>query len=101
VEPVAWIKASHEDSDNPLLQSAEIDLAEGNETIYVAVENGTQSARLMLPVEVTTQPTGMADYLPRMLFPLAGLLLLTVYGWRHRLHARRTAPQPLSPASPS
>ncbi len=99
--PATWIKAGHEDSANPLLQSAEMNLAEGNETIYIAVENGAQSVRLTLPVEAIAQTTGIADYWPRLLFPLIGLLLLMVYGWRHRVRARRPAPQPLSPASPS
>ncbi len=82
-EPAA--RATAEDSENKLLQSAELNLpAEGDWTIGLSVQRNAEHADFFLPVQVVKLESETAyrwTYLILLVF--AGVLLFT-YVWRHR-----------------
>ena len=88
----APVRATYEDSENKLLQTAELDLpAAGDWTVNIALSRNSESAELSLPLRVVKREGGLADLWPYFLFPAFGMILFGAYIRRHH----ETRPSPL------
>jgi hypothetical protein len=77
-------RASNGNSQNKLLQTAELDLpTAGAWTLDVEVSRNSEIANLSLPLQVVKRESGLADLWPYFLFPAFGMLLFASYIWRH------------------
>ena len=77
-------RASNENSQNKLLQTAELDLPTAGEwTLDVGVSRNSEIANLSLPLQVVKSENGLADFWPYFVFPGFGMLLFASYIWRH------------------
>ncbi len=82
--PSSPTRANREDSENKLLQTAELDLpAPGDWTVNIALRRDSESANLSLPLRVVKRETGLADLWLYFLFPGFGMILFGTYIWRH------------------
>ena len=90
--PPATAQLSSEDSENKLLQAAELNLpAAGDWTLKVSVRRNSDAAEFWLPLQVTKEEPGMAFPWPYALVVGIGAILLLTYVRRHR------APKALAP----
>ncbi len=83
--PASHVRASYDDSQNKLLQSAELNLpATRDWKLEIAVRRGSEQTEFSLPLELTT--TESASHIPRTHLLIVGFaaLLLIVYLHRHR-----------------
>jgi cytochrome c oxidase assembly factor CtaG len=91
------VTATAAESDNKLLQSAELNLAPaGDWTVHIAVQRNSASADFSLPLHVVKPESGVAfpwSYL--ILFACAAILLF-VYVRRHRMVNTAQVEQPVS-----
>lgn len=77
--------ASHEDSENKLLQAADLDLpTEGEWTLHITVQRDAISDDFLLGVRVTRPDAGSAGRWPYLVILLFSGTLLFAYVWRHR-----------------
>ncbi len=78
-------RASHDDSDNKLLQSTEVDLpAAGDWTLQIAVRRDSQAADFSWPLSVVKAGTGFEFPWPYFGVLLFAAMLLIAYFRRHR-----------------
>jgi cytochrome c oxidase assembly factor CtaG len=92
------VRATHEDSENKLLQTAEINLpTPGDWTLNVAVSRISESADLSLPLRVVKREGGLADFWPYFLFPGFGMILFATYVRRHHEPTPSQLEQRVSP----
>ena len=76
--------ATQEESENKLLQTAELDLpSAGDWTVQVALSRNSESVHLSLPLRVVRRENAIADLWPYFLFPGFGMILFGVYVRRH------------------
>jgi hypothetical protein len=89
------VRANAGDSENKLLQSADVDLpTPGDWNLSIVVHHGAVAAEFTLPLAVAKPDEGLPlpwSYVPLMVF--ASVLLFT-YRWRHRTGATSSARQP-------
>jgi cytochrome c oxidase assembly factor CtaG len=91
------IRASNSDSENKLLQTADLELpAAGDWTVNVAVSRNFKTANLSLPLRVVKRESGVADFWPYFLFPGLGMVLFGTYLWRHHQLEASPVEQPAS-----
>ncbi len=91
------VRATNHDSENKLLQTAELDLpAAGDWVLNVAVSHNSESSNLSLPLRVVKPEGGLADFWPYFVFPGFGLILLGTYVRRHRAPTVAQAEQRVS-----
>ena len=77
--------ASHEGSDNKLLQAADLDLpTEGTWTLHLTVQREAISDDFALALRVVKPDAGSAGRWPYVVILLFAVTLLFVYVWRHR-----------------
>jgi len=82
--PPPSVRATHEDSENKLLQTAELDLPKaGDWTVNIALSRNAESADLSLPLRVVKRESGLGDLWPYFLFPGFGMTLFGAYVRRH------------------
>ncbi len=78
-------QASYPDSQNKLLQSAELNLSTaGNWTVEVMVRRNSQAAEFSLPLQVVKGDAGGVVLWPYVMFLALAALLLLTYIRRHR-----------------
>jgi cytochrome c oxidase assembly factor CtaG len=77
------VRATNEDSENKLLQTAELDLPAGDWTVNIALSRNSESASLSLPLRVVKREAGIANLWPYFLFPAFGMILFGAYFRRH------------------
>ena len=76
--------ASNRNSQNKLLQTAELDLPTAGEWILdVGVSRNSEIANLSLPLHVVKRESGLTDFWPYFLFPAFGMVLFASYIWKH------------------
>lgn len=93
----ASVKASPAESENKLLQSAEINLpAAGDWTVHVAVQRNPASAAFALPVHVIKPASGFAIPWSYLILLTFTAILLFVYLRRHRTEKSAHVEQPVS-----
>ncbi len=79
------VRASSEDSENKLLQTAELDLpVPGDWTVNVSLSRNSERAEVSLPLRVVKRESGLVDMWPYFIFPAFGMILFGVYVRRHR-----------------
>jgi cytochrome c oxidase assembly factor CtaG len=77
--------ASHEDSENKLLQAADLYLpTEGEWTLHITVQREAVSHDFLLAFRVTKPDAGIASKWPYLAILLFTASLLFAYVWRHR-----------------
>jgi len=82
---VPEVRASHEDSENRLLRTAELDLpTAGNWTLHFTLTGNSTSTSFGLALPVVKRESWLHDLWPYLLFPGFGMILLGTYLWRHR-----------------
>jgi hypothetical protein len=82
--PTSPVRATSENSENKLLQAAELDLpAAGDWTVNIALSRNAESADLSLPLRVVKRESGLGDLWPYFLFPGFGMILFGAYVRRH------------------
>ncbi len=92
----ATARASHEDSDNKLLQTADLNLpSTGDWLVSVVLRRNAEVENLSLPVHVVKAETGFELPWSYLLILVFSSILVLAYARRHRL---RTA-EPLEPTS--
>ena len=92
--------ASSEDSENKLLQAAEVNFpTEGDWLLNVHLQRKSESADVSLPVRAVPRESDVADLWPYSLWPALGAILFGIYMWRHR-EARRVSPLKQHVSSP-
>src|SRR5271165_68469 len=86
-------RASSADSDNKLLQAAELNFpVPGDWTVNIAVQRGADQARFLVPVHVVKPEPGLEVEWLYVAIGIFSLILLAVYASRHRSHpAKRPA----------
>jgi len=78
-------RASTAESDNKLLQSAELNLAAaGDWTLHIAVRGSSASADFLLPLQVAKPASSIAVPWPYLILLAFAAILLFVYVRRHR-----------------
>jgi len=78
-------QASHEDSENKLLQTADLNLpAPGGWTLHMTVRRGPDSEDFLLPLRVVNSEAGIEDRWPYIVIAVFCAILLVAYVWRHR-----------------
>ena len=84
--PLATARASHQESENKLLQSADLNLpAAGDWVLSVAVRSGSQTGELLLPLHIEKEEAATPFPWPyAVLLTLAATLLLTYLRRHHR-----------------
>jgi hypothetical protein len=81
----ASVQASHAESDNKLLQSADLDLpAVGEWTLDLTVRQNSQTAEFSFPLQLAKPARGIEFPWPYAAVFLVGMLLYSAYVWRHR-----------------
>ena len=87
-QSTAAVQASSDDSDNKLLQTAEVDLpAEGNWSLQVRVARDNQAAEITLPLRVVKPEGGITIHWPFVIFGILAAILLFTY-WRRQRSAK-------------
>ena len=77
--------ASHEDSENKLLQAADLDLpTEGEWTLRITVQREAVSDDFQLPLRVAGPEAGATSRWPYLVMLLVTATMLLAYVWRHR-----------------
>ncbi len=90
-------RAGTADSDNQLLQSAELDLpTAGDWTLHIAVQRNSASADFSLPLQVIRPANGMAIPWAYLILATFSAILLLVYVRRHRNAETPHVEQPVS-----
>jgi len=91
------VSATHQDSQNKLLQSAELSLPTvGNWSLDISVRRGSQRADLSLPLNVVNPDGGTENRWPYLVILVFCAILLFVYAWRHRLSAKYRLEHPIT-----
>ncbi len=81
----ATVRASTEDSENKLLQSASLNLAaEGEWTLHIAVGRGAEQANFSVPIRVVKPDAGISWPWPYLVLLAFSAVLLISYARRHR-----------------
>ena len=79
------VAASHEDSENKLLQAADLDLpTEGEWTLHITVLREAISDDFQLALRVSKPDAGLAARWPYVVILAFAATLLFVYVWRHQ-----------------
>jgi hypothetical protein len=95
--PTSPVRATSENSENKLLQAAELDLpAAGDWTVNIALSRNAESADLSLPLRVVKRESGLGDLWPYFLFPGFGMILFGAYVRRHHEPTASPLEQPVS-----
>ena len=82
--PLPPVRASSEDSENKLLQTAELNLpAPGDWIVNIYLSRNPESSDLSLPLHVVKSEIGLGDLWPHILFPACGMVLFGTYVRRH------------------
>jgi cytochrome c oxidase assembly factor CtaG len=90
---VSSVRATHEDSRNKLLRTAEMDLPfAGDWTLNITLRRNSKSAGFWLPLRVEKRESRLYDFWPYLVFPGFGMLLWGTYQWMHRLDGATTRP---------
>ena len=80
------VSATHQDTQNKLLRSAELNLSTvGNWSLEISVRRGSQSADLSLPLNVVASDAGAGNRWPYLAFLVFIAILLFARIWRYRL----------------
>ncbi len=96
-QPTTPVRAGTGDSDNKLLQSAELDLGTpGDWTVHVAVQRNSASADFSLPLQVIRPASGIAVPWSYLILAALSAILLFVYVRRHRNAETPHVEQPVS-----
>jgi cytochrome c oxidase assembly factor CtaG len=83
--PPSATPAHQEDSDNKLLQAADLDLpTEGDWTLRITVQHGASSEDFVLPFRVVKSGAGITCRWPWAVILVFSSVLLVAYVWRHR-----------------
>jgi len=83
--PPSTAQASYADSENKLLQAADLDLpTEGDWTLRITVQQGANSDDFLLPLRVVKPGGGIASRWPYLVILGFWFLLLVAYAWRRR-----------------
>ena len=84
--PLSATSASQEDSENKLLQTADLYLpTEGDWNLRIAVHHGAHSEDFFLPLHVVKPEAGIACRWPWVVILIFSSVLLFAYLWRHRV----------------
>ncbi|MGB7553361.1 MAG: cytochrome c oxidase assembly protein [Candidatus Korobacteraceae bacterium] len=79
------VHASSADSENKLLQTAELDLpAPGDWTVNISLSRNSERAEVSLPLRIVKRESGLGDMWPYFIFPAFGMVLFGAYVRRHR-----------------
>ena len=93
----APVKASAEDSENKLLQSAQLSLpAEGDWAVNINVARASEAAAFILPVRVVKPDGGISWPWAYLVLLMFSAILLFAYFWRHRAPRMARIEQPVS-----
>jgi len=94
------VRASAEDSENKLLQNAELDLpAAGDWALSVQVSHNDAGGEAVLPLRVVTPDGGVTTHWPYVIFGVFAAILLFAYRRRHRVS--KSIRLQTSPTAPS
>ncbi len=79
------VRASNDDSENKLLQTADVDLAsEGDWTLHVGVAHDGQNSGLTLPLHVVKPESGFTFHWPYVILATFSAILMLTW-WRRRI----------------
>jgi putative membrane protein len=93
-QSVARVRASSDDSENKLLQTAEVELpSAGNWTLTVRVAHDHTDAEIALPLHAIKPDGGVGFHWPFGIFIVFGAILLFSY-WRRHAGPGRDRPSP-------
>jgi len=91
------VRATHQYSQNKLLQSAELNLPTvGNWSLDISVRQGSLRADLSLPLNVINHDAGTENRWPYLVILVFFAILLFAYTWRHRASAKCRMEHPVT-----
>ena len=95
--PSSPVHATHEQSENKLLQTAEVNFpAEGDWTLSISVQRNSDHADFSLPLQVVKGETGMGLHWPHFIVLSFAAVLAFVYLRRHHARKIRGLERPVS-----
>ena len=91
------VRANTEDSENKLLQSAEVELpSAGDWSLNILVQHDMRQSAFPLPLHVVDSRAADSVRWPYLLLAGVAAILALTYLWRHRTAALRQLAQPVS-----
>ena len=73
--------ATHDAATNKLLYAAWMDVRAGDWDLRVLVEHGGETARMNVPLSITSARTPLADYWPHLLLPPIAIVVFALHQW--------------------